>query len=73
VRADHPGEVAGKCRLTLGEIGRGIEWAARGGYGASDATNLAVGTGERLLTEGLAQLFLLQGRLKAKHQRHLNE
>ena len=50
-----------------------IESAARGGYGASDATYLAVGTGERLLTEGLAQLYQLQGRLKAKPQRHLNE
>ncbi len=50
-----------------------IESAARGGYGASDGTYLAVGTGERLLNEGLAQLYTLQGRLKAKPQRHLNE
>ena len=50
-----------------------IESAARGGYGASEATYVAVGTGERLLNEGLAQLFTLQGRLKPKPQRHLNE
>ncbi len=50
-----------------------IESAARGGYGASDGTYVAVGTGERLLNEGLAQLYTLQGRLKAKPQRHLNE
>lgn len=29
--------------------------------------------GERLLTEGLAQLYTLQGRLKTKPQRHLNQ
>jgi len=50
-----------------------IESTARGGYGASDSTYVAVGTGERLLNEGLAQLYTLQGRLRAKPQRHLNE
>ncbi|MEO6002247.1 MAG: neutral/alkaline non-lysosomal ceramidase N-terminal domain-containing protein [Opitutus sp.] len=47
--------------------------ASRGGYGASDSTDVAVGTGERLLTEGLVQLYTLQGRLKPAPQRHLNE
>jgi hypothetical protein len=50
-----------------------IESAARGGYGASDSTYLAVGTGERLLNEGLAQLYRLEGRLRAAPQRHLNQ
>lgn len=50
-----------------------IESAARGGYGASDGTFVAVGTGERLLNEGLAQLYRLQGRLKSSPQRHLNQ
>lgn len=50
-----------------------IESAAYGGYGASDSTYVAVGTGERLLNEGLVQLYTLQGRLKAKPQRHLNQ
>lgn len=50
-----------------------IESAARGGYGASDSTRVAVGTGERLLNEGLVQLYTLQGRLKTAPQRHLNQ
>jgi neutral ceramidase len=50
-----------------------IESAARGGYGASDSTEVAVGMGERLLNEGLVQLYTLQGRLKAAPQRHLNQ
>ena len=50
-----------------------IESAARGGYGASDFTNVAVGTGERLLNEALSQLYTLQGRLRSAPQRHLNE
>lgn len=50
-----------------------IESAARGGYGASDSTELAVGTGERLVNEGLVQLYTLQGRLRTKPQRHLNQ
>ena len=50
-----------------------VESAARGGYGASDGTYLAVGTGERLLNEGLVQLYRLQGRLKSAPQRHLNQ
>jgi neutral ceramidase len=50
-----------------------IESAAWGGYGASDKTFVAVGTGERLLNEGLAQLYTLQGRLKSAPQRHLNQ
>jgi hypothetical protein len=49
-----------------------IESAARGGYGASDGTQLAVGAGERLLNEGLAQLYTMQGRLKSAPQRHLS-
>jgi hypothetical protein len=44
--------------------------AARGGYGASDTTLAEVGAGERLVNEGLVQLFKLQGRLKSKAQRH---
>lgn len=47
--------------------------AARGGYGASDTTKAEVGTGERLVNKGLAQLFALQGRLKSKPQRHVFE
>ena len=48
-----------------------IESAARGGYGASDTTHAEIGTGERLLNLGLAQLYTLQGRLKEKPQRHV--
>ena len=44
--------------------------AARGGYGASDTTLAEVGAGERLVNQGLVQLFTLQGRLKPKPQRH---
>lgn len=47
--------------------------AARGGYGASDTTSAEVGAGEWLLYRGLAQLYQLQGRLKAKPQRHTNK
>jgi hypothetical protein len=47
--------------------------AARGGYGASDTTLAEVGAGERLVNEGLAQLFTLQGRLKSAPQRHTFE
>ena len=47
--------------------------AARGGYGASDTTRAEVGAGERLVNQGLAQLFSLQGRLKSKPQRHVFE
>jgi hypothetical protein len=47
--------------------------AARGGYGASDTTEAEVGAGERLVHLGLAQLFTLQGRLRAEPQRHLFE
>ncbi len=47
--------------------------AARGGYGASDTTRAEVGAGERLVNRGLAQLFQLQGRLKAQPQRHVFE
>jgi len=50
-----------------------IESAARGGFGASDSTSVAVGAGERLLNEGLVQLYTLQGRLKPAPQRHLNQ
>ncbi len=44
--------------------------AARGGYGASDTTQAEVGSGERLVNDGLVQLFKLQGRLKNQPQRH---
>ena len=44
--------------------------AARGGYGASDTTIAEVGAGERLLNQGLVQLFKMQGRLKDQPQRH---
>lgn len=47
--------------------------AARGGYGASDTTRTEVGTGERLLNQGLVQLFTLQDRLKSAPQRHVFE
>jgi hypothetical protein len=47
--------------------------AARGGYGASDTTIAEVGAGERLLNQGLVQLFTLQGRLKSEPQRHTFE
>ncbi len=47
--------------------------AARGGYGASDTTLAEVGAGERLLNQGLVQLFTLQGRLKSAPQRHTFE
>jgi hypothetical protein len=47
--------------------------AARGGYGASDTTVAEVGAGERLVNEGLVQLFTLQGRLKRMPQRHTFE
>ena len=50
-----------------------VESAARGGFGASDSTHVAVGTGERLVTEGLIQLYRLQGRLRAEPKRHLRE
>jgi hypothetical protein len=50
-----------------------IESAARGGYGASDGTEVAVGMGERLLNQGLTQLYTLQGRLRATPQRNLNQ
>ena len=44
--------------------------AARGGYGASDTTEAAVGTGERLLNLGVSQLYQLRGMLKDKPQLH---
>lgn len=44
--------------------------AARGGYGASDTTRAEVGAGERLVNQGLVQLFKLQGRLKSEPKRH---
>jgi hypothetical protein len=47
--------------------------AARGGYGASDTTLAEVAAGERLVREGLAQLFKLQGRLKSAPRRHTFE
>ena len=43
-----------------------IESAARGGYGASDATIAELGTGERLCDIGLIQLYTLWGRIQSK-------
>ena len=48
-----------------------LESAARGGYGASDTTRAEVGAGERLLNQGLVQLFSLHKRLKSEPQRHV--
>ncbi len=45
--------------------------AARGGYGASDTTQAAVGTGERLLNLGVSQLYQMRGMLKKEPQRHI--
>lgn len=50
-----------------------IESAARGGYGASDATIAAVGTGERLVNQGLVMLYEMRGRLLDHPQRHIHE
>lgn len=44
--------------------------AAWGGYGASDPTKAEVGSGERLVNDGLVQLFKLQKRLKSEPVRH---
>ncbi|MCA9127978.1 MAG: neutral/alkaline non-lysosomal ceramidase N-terminal domain-containing protein [Planctomycetales bacterium] len=44
--------------------------AGRGGYGASDTTKAEVGSGERLVNDGLVQLLKLRGRLKPQPQRH---
>ncbi|RJP32564.1 MAG: hypothetical protein C4527_05930 [Candidatus Omnitrophota bacterium] len=43
-----------------------IEAAAREGYGASDAGIAEVGTGERLMNQGLIQLYTLRGMLHAE-------
>ena len=45
--------------------------AARGGYRASDTTQAAVGTGERLLNPGVSQLYQMRGMLKETPQRHI--
>ncbi len=50
-----------------------VESAARGGYGASDATHVAVGTGERLINEGIVMLYEMRDMLKEKPQRHIHE
>ena len=50
-----------------------LESAASGGYGASDGTYVAVGSGERLVDEGLIQLYILQGRLLSAPKRHLKD
>ncbi|RJP22448.1 MAG: hypothetical protein C4527_21780 [Candidatus Omnitrophota bacterium] len=50
-----------------------VETAARGGYGASDTTKVEVGTGERLLNQGLVQLYEMRGMLKGKPQRNIHE
>lgn len=49
-----------------------VKSAAYGGYGASDTTRVEVGTGERLLHQGVAQLYRMQRRLKAKPVRQVN-
>jgi hypothetical protein len=43
-----------------------IESAARGGYGASDSGIGEVGTGERIINQGLIQLYTLRGMLRDK-------
>ncbi len=43
-----------------------IESAAYGGYGASDTTVPEVGAGERLVNQGLIQLYTVRGMLKEK-------
>jgi neutral ceramidase len=43
-----------------------IRSAAYGGYGASDTTTPEVGAGERLLNQGLIQLYTMRGMLKDK-------
>jgi len=43
-----------------------IRSAAYGGYGASDTTTPEVGAGERLLNQGLIQLYTMRGMLKEK-------
>lgn len=47
--------------------------AARGGYGASENTRAEVGAGEKLVNDGLVQLFKLQGRLKSEPIRNTFE
>jgi hypothetical protein len=47
-----------------------LQSAARGGYGASDTTQAEVGAGERLVNQGLVELFTLQGRLLPEAKRH---
>lgn len=47
--------------------------AARGGYGASENTKAEVGAGEKLVNDGLVQLFKLQGRLKSEPMRNTFE
>ena len=41
-----------------------IASAARGGYGASDSSIAEVGSGERILNQGVVQLYTLRGMLK---------
>ncbi len=50
-----------------------VESAARGGYGASDTTHVAVGTGEQLINRGIAMLYELRGMLKPEPQRHIHK
>jgi hypothetical protein len=47
--------------------------AARGGYGASENTKAEVGAGEKLINDGLVQLFKLQNRLKSEPMRNTYE
>ncbi len=46
-----------------------LESAARSGYGASDTTIVEVGTGERLINQGLVMLYEMRGKLIDKPQR----
>jgi neutral ceramidase len=50
-----------------------LESAARGGYGASDTTIMAVGTGERIVNEGVVMLYQMRGRLLDEPKRHINK
>ncbi len=48
-----------------------LESAARGGYGASDATKAEVGAGERIVNQGLVLLYEMRNRLLDHPQRHV--
>lgn len=48
-----------------------LQSAARGGYGASDTTVAEVGTGERIVHQGLVMIYEMQNRLLDHPQRHV--